>query len=56
MNKIIFVTQPDLIEGETYAIKNYNNKHIKELLTQCNITTAFYLIEEDCTSEWLTSD
>jgi|TARA_A100001391_G_scaffold156257_2_gene114121 ribosome-interacting GTPase 1 len=55
MNKIIFVTQPDLIEGDTYAIKNYNNGHIKELLTQCNITTAFYLIEEDCTSEWLNS-
>ena len=55
MNKIIFVTQPDLIEGDTYAIKNYSNKHIKELLTQCEVTTAFYLIDNDSTTEWLNS-
>tara|TARA_Y100001937_G_scaffold113038_1_gene161274 strand:- start:1315 stop:1554 length:240 start_codon:yes stop_codon:yes gene_type:complete len=55
MNKIIFVTQPDLIEGDTYAIKNYSHKHIKELLTQCEVTTAFYLIDNDSTSEWLNS-
>jgi|TARA_A100001391_G_scaffold156258_2_gene114126 hypothetical protein len=55
MNKIIFVTQPDLIEGDTYAIKNYSNKHIKELLTQCEVTTAFYLIDNNSTTEWLNS-
>ena len=55
MNKIIFVSQPDFIEGNTYAIKNYNNKHIKELLTTCDVTTAFYLIDEHVSSEWLNS-
>tara|TARA_E500000318_G_C3492145_1_gene184826 strand:- start:598 stop:837 length:240 start_codon:yes stop_codon:yes gene_type:complete len=55
MNKIIFVSEPDLIEGNTYAIKNYNNKQIKELLTHCDVTTAFYLIDEHVSSEWLNS-
>ena len=55
MNKIIFVTQPDLIEGDTYAIKNYSYKHSKELLTQCEVTTAFYLIDNNSTTEWLNS-
>ena len=55
MKKIIFVTQPDLIEGTTYAIKNYSNKDIKEILSTCERTTAFYLIEDKCPEQWLQS-
>jgi len=46
MNKIIFVTQPDLIQGETYAIKNYSNNDIKKILSTCESTSAFYLIDK----------
>jgi len=53
MNKLIFVSQPDIIMGETYALKNYTNKHIKEILTRCENTIAFYLIDKDCQDEWL---
>jgi|TARA_R100000027_G_C2247454_1_gene93597 hypothetical protein len=53
MNKIIFVSQPDVIMGETFALKNYTNQHIKEILTQCENTIAFYLIDKDCQDEWL---
>ena len=55
MNKIIFVTQPDLIQGETYAIKNYTNNDIKKILSTCESTTAFYLIEDKCPEQWLQS-
>ena len=53
MNKIIFVTSPDIIQGPTYALKNYNNDHIKQILSTCEQTTAFYLIDKDCQDEWL---
>lgn len=55
MNKIIFVSHPDIIQGETYAIKNYTNTHIKEILNACDKTVAFYLIDKDCQSKWLNS-
>jgi len=55
MNRIIFVTQPDIVEGETFALKNYSNNDIKKILNDCDKTVAFYLIDEDCQSEWLNS-
>ena len=55
MNRIIFVTQPDIIDGSAYALKNYSNIDIKKILNSCNKTVAFYLIDEDCQSEWLNS-
>ena len=55
MNRIIFVTQPDLVEGESYALKNYNDSDIKKILNACDKTVAFYLIDEDCQSKWLNS-
>ena len=55
MNRIIFVTQPDIVEGKTYALKNYTNNDIKKILNECDKTIAFYLIDEDCQSEWLNS-
>ena len=55
MNKIIFVTQPDLIQGETYAIKNYSNNDIKKILSTCESTSAFYLIDKDAPHRWLQS-
>lgn len=55
MNKIIFVTQPDLIQGTTFAIKNYANADIKKILNTCEHTTAFYLIEDDAPHQWLQS-
>lgn len=55
MNRIIFVTQPDLVEGESYALKNYNDSDIKKILNACDKTAAFYLIDEDCQSKWLNS-
>lgn len=53
MNKIIFVSQPDTIQGATYGLKNYTNAHIKKILTQCENTIAFYLIELDSKDKWL---
>ena len=53
MNKIIFVSQPDTIQGATYGLKNYTNAHIKKILTQCENTIAFYLIEQDSKDKWL---
>ena len=38
MNKIIFVTQPDIIQGTTFAIKNYVNADIKKILDSGNTT------------------
>ena len=55
MNKIIFVTSPDIIKGPTYALKNYNNENIKQILSTCEQTTAFYLIDDTSSSEWLQS-
>lgn len=55
MNKIIFITEPDTITGDTFALKNYNNDNIKEILNTCKTTTAFYLIDENCSSKWLNS-
>ena len=53
MNKLIFISQPDKVEGTTYALKNYQDIHIKELLNTCDKTAAFYLIDKDCQDEWL---
>ena len=55
MNKIIFVTSPDTIQGTAYALKNYNNNHIKQILNTCEHTSAFYLIDDQSSSEWLQS-
>ena len=53
MNKLIFITEPDLIQGETYAIKNYTNNDIKKILNTCESTSAFYLIDKDSPHQWL---
>ena len=55
MNKIIFVTSPDTIQGTAYALKNYTNDHIKQILTSCDETVAFYLIDDHSSNEWLQS-
>lgn len=55
MNRIIFVTQPDIIDGTAYALKNYTNEDIKKILNDCDKTVIFYLIEEDCQPKWLNS-
>lgn len=55
MNKIIFVTSPDEVQGETYAIKNYTKKDIRSILNNCDRSVAFYLIEKDSSSKWLNS-
>ena len=55
MNKIMFVTSPDTVQGTVYGLKNYTNTHIKQILNTCACTTAFYLIDENSSSEWLQS-
>ena len=56
MNKIIFVSEPDTMQGTTYGLKNYTQSHIKEILNTCENTSAFYLIEKNSSSQWLNSD
>jgi len=53
-NKITFCTYPDTVIGEpVYAIKNYSNETIKNLLTDLEHNTVFYLIEQTNPNEWL---
>ena len=52
--KILFCSNPDTItHPNVYAIKNYNNKTIKFLLTYIDQDTAFYLIDKNNPNEWL---
>ena len=55
MNKIIFVSEPDTMQGTTYGLKNYTQSHIKEILNTCENTSAFYLLEKNSSSQWLNS-
>ena len=55
MNKIIFITQPDTIQGPCFALKNYDNDHIKKILNTCDHSVAFYLIDDNSPTQWLHS-
>lgn len=52
MNKVTFITEPDLVEGDSFALINYSNHTIKNLLNVCNQDTQFYLLEADNTDTW----
>lgn len=54
MNKITFCSYPDYVDSKkSYAIKNYNNHTIKDLLNNIDQNAVFYLIEQDSPNEWL---
>ena len=52
MNKIIFCSEPDMVSGQSFALKNYSNDTIKHLLNVCTQDTQFYLIEDTSSTEW----
>jgi len=52
MNKITFCSEPDILTGPSYALKNFSNDTIKHLLNVCSQNTQFYLIEDTSSTEW----
>ncbi len=52
MNKITFCSEPDILPGPSYALKNFSNDTIKHLLNVCSQNTQFYLIEDTSSTEW----
>ena len=52
MNKIIFCSEPDTVPGQSFALKNFSNDTIKNLLNVCTQDTQFYLIEDTSSTGW----
>ncbi len=52
MNKVTFITEPDIVDGDAYALINHSNQTIKNLLNVCNQDTQFYLLETTNTTTW----
>ena len=52
MNKITFCSEPDTVPKPAYALTNFTNDTIKNLLNVCTQDTQFYLIEDTSTTEW----
>ena len=52
MNKITFCSEPDTVPEPAYALTNFNNDTIKNLLNVCTQDTQFYLIEDISSTEW----
>lgn len=52
-NKLIFVSEPDTIQGPSIAIKNFTNETIKEFLNLCEVNLAVYLIDKKSSKQWL---
>jgi len=52
MNKVTFITEPDLVDSDSFALINYSNTTIKNLLNVCNQNIQFYLLEANKTDTW----